>query len=617
MLGSQGQQMLHQRAQPAEWCFWLLFPLAAAMNFSYLYIRSPNGKTPWKKSPPGGETPCLWRTEKPQNCTPKMPNVTSETHRKWCFWLLFPLAVAMNFGYLYIRSLNGKTPWKKSPPGGETPCLWRTEKPQNCTPKMPNVTSETHRKWCFWLLFPLAAAMNFSYLFIRSPNGKTPWKKSPPGGETPCLWRTEKPQNCTPKMPNVTSETHRKWCFWLLFPLAAAMNFSYLYIRSPNGKTPWKKSPPGGETPCLWRTEKPQNCTPKMPNVTSETHRKWCFWLLFPLAAAMNFSYLYIRSPNGKTPWKKSPPGGETPCLWRTEKPQNCTPKMPNVTSETHRKCCFWFLFLLAAAINFGYLYIRSPNGKTPWKKSPPGGETPCLWRTEKPQNCTPKMPNVTSETHRKWCIWLLFPLAAAMNFSYLYIRSPNGKTPWKKSPPGGETPCLWRTEKPQNCTPKMPNVTSETHRKWCFWLLFPLAAAMNFSYLYIRSPNGKTPWKKSPPGGETRCLWRTEKPQNCTPKMPNVTSETHRKWCFWLLFPLAAAMNFSYLYIRSPNGKTPWKKSPPGGETPCLWRTEKPQNCTPKMPNVTSETHRKWCFWLLFPLAVAMNFGYLYIRCT
>ena len=375
MLGSQGQQMLHQRAQPAEWCFWLLFPLAAAMNFSYLYIRSPNGKTPWKKSPPGGETPCLWRTEKPQNCTPKMPNVTSETHRKWCFWLLFPLAVAMNFGYLYIRSLNGKTPWKKSPPGGETLCLWRTEKPQNCTPKMPNVTSETHRKWCFWLLFPLAAAMNFSYLFIRSPNGKTPWKKSPPGGETPCLWRTEKPQNCTPKMPNVTSETHRKWCFWLLFPLAAAMNFSYLYIQSPNGKTPWKKSPPGGETPCLWRTEKPQNCTPKMPNVTSETHRKWCFWLLFPLAAAMNFSYLYIRSPNGKTPWKKSPPGGETPCLWRTEKPQNCTPKMPNVTSETHRKWCFWLLFLLAAAINFGYLYIRSPNGKTPWKKSPPGAK--------------------------------------------------------------------------------------------------------------------------------------------------------------------------------------------------------------------------------------------------
>ena len=598
-----------------KWCFWLLFPLAAAMNFSYLYIRSPNRKTPWKKAAPGSKTPWLWRTEKPQNCTPKMPNVTSETHRKWCFWLLFPLAAAMNFSYLYVRSPNRKTPWKKAAPGSKTPWLWRTEKPQNCTPKMPNATSETHRKWCFWLLFPLAAAMNFSYLYIRSPNRKTPWKKAAPGSKTPWLWRTEKPQNCTPKMPNVTSETHRKWCFWLLFPLAAAMNFSYLYIRSPNRKTPWKKAAPGSKTPWLWRTEKVQNFTPKMPNVTSETHRKWCFWLLFPLAAAMNFNYLYIRSPNRKTPWKKAAPGSKTPWLWRTEKPQNCTPKMPNATSETHRKWCFWLLFPLAAAMNFSYLYIRSPNRKTPWKKAAPGSKTPWLWRTEKPQNCTPKMPNATSETHRKWCFWLLFPLAAAMNFSYLYIRSPNRKTPWKKAAPGSKTPWLWRTEKPQNCTPKMPNATSETHRKWCFWLLFPLAAAMNFSYLYIRSPNRKTPWKKAAPGSKTPWLWRTEKPQNCTPKMPNATSETHRKWCFWLLFPLAAAMNFSYLYIRSPNSKTPWKKAAPGSKTPWLWRTEKPQNCTPKMPNVTSETHRKWCFWLLFPLAAAMNFSYLYIR--
>ena len=66
------------------------------------------------------------------------------------------------------------------------------------------------------------------------------------------------------------------------------------------------------------------------------------------------------------------------------------------------------------------------------------------------------------------------------------------GKHHGKKQLPGSKTPWLWRTEKPQNCTPKMPNVTSETHRKWCFWLLFPLAAAMNFSYLYIRSPNRK-----------------------------------------------------------------------------------------------------------------------------
>ena len=169
---------------------------------------------------------------------------------------------------------------------------------------------------------------------------KTPWKKAAPGSKTPWLWRTEKPQNCTPKMPNATSETHRKWCFWLLFPLAAAMNFSYLYIRSPNRKTPWKKAAPGSKTPWLWRTEKPQNCTPKMPNVTSETHRKWCFWLLFPLAAAMNFSYLYIRSPNRKTPWKKAAPGSKTPWLWR----------LVDGTPGAACCCLCWCLLLPAAA---------------------------------------------------------------------------------------------------------------------------------------------------------------------------------------------------------------------------------------------------------------------------
>ena len=59
-----------------------------------------------------------------------------------------------------------------------------------------------------------------------------------------------------------------------------------------------------------------------------------------------------------------------------------------------------------------------------------------------------------------------------------------------------------------------LPNVTSETHRKWCFWLLFPLAAAMNFSYLYIRSPNGKTPWKNHLPGRNTMPLKDGEAPK-------------------------------------------------------------------------------------------------------
>ena len=79
--------------------------------------------------------------------------------------------------------------------------------------------------------------------------------------------------------------------------------------------------------------------------------------------------------------------------------------------------------------------------------------------------------------------LWILatFSACCCRGFCCCCCWSSDGNTPWKKSPPGSKTPCLWRTEKPQNCTPKMPNVTSETDRKWFFWLLFPLTAAMNF----------------------------------------------------------------------------------------------------------------------------------------
>ena len=178
----------------------------------------------------------------------------------------------------------------------------------------------------FWLPFPPAAAETFCCCCCWSSDGKTPWKKSLPGSKTQCLCRTETRQNCTSKMPNVTSETHRQWwwndafgCFFSLLLLLWIL--ATFYIRPPNRNTPGprmgkhhgKKSPPHRETPCLWRTEKPQNCTPKMPKVTSETS---CFCRDFCCRC-----------------WT---PDGKTPCLWRTEKKlQNGIPKMPKVTSET------------------------------------------------------------------------------------------------------------------------------------------------------------------------------------------------------------------------------------------------------------------------------------------
>ena len=63
-------------------------------GFCYCCSWSSDRKTLWKKSPPDSEIP--------------MPNVTSETHRKWWFWHLFPLAAAMNFGYLFLLLLQKK-----------------------------------------------------------------------------------------------------------------------------------------------------------------------------------------------------------------------------------------------------------------------------------------------------------------------------------------------------------------------------------------------------------------------------------------------------------------------------------------------------------------------------
>ena len=101
-----------------------------------------------------------------------------------------------------------------------------------------------------------------------------------------------------------------------------------------------------------------------------------------------------------------------------------------------------------------------------------------------------------------------------------------------------------------------------------CFLLLLLLLLLLRLLLFKTHLPDGKAPWQ-----------WRTEKPQNGTPKMPNVTSETQRKWWwnddfgdFFLLLLLWILATFSSCFCRgfccccwSPDGKTPWQ-----------WRTAK-----------------------------------------
>ena len=86
--------------------------------------------------------------------------------------------------------------------------------------------------------------------------------------------------------------------------------------------------------------------------------------------------------------------------------------KMPNVTSET----------LLKLRVPTSYLWTARSRTKAPKAdsktlllpleetnlppKAPADSKTPCHWRTNKSQNCTGKMPNVTSETVEKTIVF-------------------------------------------------------------------------------------------------------------------------------------------------------------------------------------------------------------------
>ena len=175
----------------------------------------------------------------------------SETHRKGCDFSYFFLLLLLLLLLLVLLLL---LLFKRQLPDGKTPWQWRTEKYQNCAQKLPNVTSETHRKGCdfsyFFLLLLLLLLLLLQLLLFKKqlPDGKTPWQ-----------WRTEKYQNCAQKLPNVTSETHRKGCDFSYFFLLLLLLLLLLQLLL------FKKTAPGWENTMAVKDGKVWKLRPKTP----------------------------------------------------------------------------------------------------------------------------------------------------------------------------------------------------------------------------------------------------------------------------------------------------------------------------------------------------------------
>ena len=109
--------------------------------------------------------------------------------------------ISFDFGYFFLLLLLLLLLllFKRQPPDGKTPWQRRTDKHQNCDQKLPNVTSETHRKGWFYLLFPLAAA--------AAPALATPSvQKTAPGWEK-CVSKLRNGASATPKQQGPKGRT--------------------------------------------------------------------------------------------------------------------------------------------------------------------------------------------------------------------------------------------------------------------------------------------------------------------------------------------------------------------------------------------------------------------------
>ena len=102
------------------------------------------------------------------------------------------------------------------------------------------------------------------------------------------------------------------------------------------------RTTPSGKSSWQWRTEKHQNCAQKLPSYFSY------FFLLFPPSCFLLLLLLQASSKGSRL--KSNHSQRQIPMAVKDGKAAKLALKLPNVTSETHRKEWFQLHFLLVSS---------------------------------------------------------------------------------------------------------------------------------------------------------------------------------------------------------------------------------------------------------------------------
>ena len=214
------------------------------------------------RAPPGTKTARHGRTNRPQNCTEKLPNVPSEFLEKKSFSQLFPLfqspissPAAAAAAAAAVAAVNRRV--ARAPPGTKTARHGRTNRPQNRTEKLPNVPSEFLEKMSFSQPFPLFQLPISSPAAAAVAAANRRVARAPPSTKTARHGRANRPQNRTEKVSNVPSEFLEKMSFSQPFPLFQSAISSPAAAAAAAANRRVARAPPGTKTARHGRTNRP------------------------------------------------------------------------------------------------------------------------------------------------------------------------------------------------------------------------------------------------------------------------------------------------------------------------------------------------------------------------